>query len=126
MNIDEMTYGQLKQIAAMFGGVQQKDPDMLNHLVGKKVLVRDHKAGLFLTTLVAINKQEWLGGESRKIHYWEKAGAIEGIAETGIDLEKSRITVRTEMAAGKELIQICPVTDRIYNEIMGAIAWNPK
>lgn len=129
INIDELTFGQLKQIAALFGNSgasQAHKPDMLAHLVGKKVLIRDHKAGLFLTTLIEVNKQEWLGGKSRKIHYWEKAGAVEGIAETGIDLKESRITVSTEMSAGKELIQICPVSDKIYDEIMGAAAWNPK
>ena len=127
INLDDLTYGQIKEIAAKFGGIQQeKQQDMLAHLVGKKVLIRDHKAGLILTTLEKIDNQQWLGGESRKIHYWEKAGAIEGIAETGIDLDESRITVKTNMSAGKELIQICPVPDEIYNKIMGAIAWNPK
>lgn len=101
-------------------------PDILARLVGQKVLIRDHKAGLFLTTLEDIRGKEWLGGKSRKIHYWEKAGAVEGIAETGIDLHGSRITVQTAMSAGKELIQICLVSDEIYSQIMGAVAWNPK
>ena len=126
MNINDLTYGQILEIVEKFGGIVNRKPDMLAHLIGKKVLIRDHKAGLFLTTLVDVDGSQWIGGESRKIHYWAGAGAVEGIAETGIDLLNSRITVKTSMSSGKELIQICPVSDEVYKLIMEAQVWNPK
>lgn len=126
-DINDLTIGQAKQLSAMFGGNKEtSQPDLLAGFIGKKVLIRDHKAGLFMTTLTAIRGKEWTGSKSRKIHYWEKAGAIEGIAETGIDIGKSRITVSTPNSNGKELIQLCPVSDEIYLEIMEATPWNPK
>ena len=127
MNINDLTYGQILEIVEKFGTIaNEKKPDMLAHLKNKKVLIRDHKAGLFLTTLVEVEGSQWLGARSRKIHYWAGAGAMEGIAETGIDLLESRITTETSMSAGKELIQICPVSDEIYEAIMGGAVWNPK
>ena len=74
----------------------------------------------------AVKGDEWLGGESRKIDYWDRAGAVEGIAETGIDLKNSRITVKTNQSNGKSLVQICLVSDDIYTKIMEASVWNPK
>ncbi len=124
MNVDDLTVGEAKKLAAMFGTNVQ--PDILEHLVGKKVLIRDHKGGVFMTTLEAVKGSEWMGGESRKIHYWDKAGAVEGIAETGIDLKNSRITVKTNQSNGKSLVQICLVSDDIYTKIMEASVWNPK
>ena len=69
MNINDLTYGQILEIVEKFGGIaNEKKPDMLSHLKGKKVLIRDHKAGLFLTTLIDVDGSQWLGGKSRKIH----------------------------------------------------------
>ena len=125
MNIDDLTIGEAKKLAAMFGG-DAKKPDLLSRYIGKKALIRDNKAGVFITTLEAVAGKEWVGGESRKVHYWEKAGAVEGIAETGIDVDNSRITVTTPASNGKELVQLCPVADEIYKQIMEATPWNPK
>jgi len=106
--------------------IENECDDLLHDLIGKKVLIRDDKAGVFITTLTKIRSKEWVGSESRKIYYWEKAGAVEGIAQTGIDLENSLLTVKTPMAAGKNLVQICIVEDEIFDELMGADVWNPK
>ena len=124
ININELTIGQVRELSAMF--CADIRPDMLSHLIGKKVLIRDNRAGVFITTLAAVNGKQWRGYESRKIHYWSKAGAVEGIAETGIDLDNSRITVKVPESNGQDLIQICPVSDEIFNTLMGAKAWNPK
>ncbi len=125
MNINDLTVGQVKEISAMFAS-SAKAPDMLSIYIGHKVVIRDDQAGMVLTTLTGIDGLEWTGAESRKIHWWEKAGAIEGIAETGIDLKKSLITVTTPVSNGKHFVQLCPVKDEIYNQIMEATPWNPK
>ncbi len=117
----EVSLSELVEVLA-----QKKEEDLLAYLVGEKVLIRDNRAGVFVTTLDAVNGKQWSGLESRKIHYWEGAGAVEGIAETGIDFHNSRITVQTEQSNGQDLVQICVVSDDIYDQIMGAPVWNPK
>ena len=116
----------LKVLELVNGEKKQKKKSILDRFVGQKVIIRDHSAGVFITTLEAVDGREWVGGESRKIHYWDKAGAVEGIAETSIDLDRSRITVETASSCGTQLTQICPVSDCIYNQIMRAKVWNPK
>ena len=129
INIDELIE-QLKkfqQLQALLGsGVVREEPDLLAHLIGKKVVVRDNGAGVFVTTLEAVRGKQWRGGESRKIHYWSKAGALEGVAQTAIDFQNSRVTVRTPESNGQDLIQICPISDEIHKELMEAPVWNPK
>ena len=65
MNINDLTYGQILEIVEKFGGIVNRKPDMLAFLIGRKVLIRDHKAGLFLTTLKEVDGSQWIGGESR-------------------------------------------------------------
>lgn len=126
MNINKLTIKQAKKIMKLLGGVPETQKDILSHLIGKHVLIRDNNAGLFVTTLKEVRGPEWVGAKSRKIHFWSKAGAVEGIAETGINLDESRITVETEMSCGKCLVQACLVKEDVYKKLMGAEAWNPK
>lgn len=100
-----------------------KTDHIFSPFIGRKVIIRDHMAGVFCTTLLKLDGEKWIGGESRKIHYWSKAGAVEGISKFGIDLEKSRITAKKEMSCGGSIVQICHCDDEIYEKIMGAPEW---
>lgn len=127
MNIDDLTLRQIKEIKAMAGFHNESDEkDILSDFVGRKVLIRDNKAGIFVTTLMKIKGSEWLGGESRKIYFWDKAGAVEGISMTGISDSGSRVTVKTPNSNGKDLVQLCPLSDEQFEELMGLSVWNPK
>jgi len=127
MNIDDLTLGELKQLKNMFKGECETKPrDMMADFIGKKVIVRDDQAGVFCTTLVDIDGMKWRGGVSRKIHYWDKAGAVEGISKTSIDLSSSRITVKNDHSHGYQLVQMCLCEDDVFESIMGATEWNPK
>lgn len=106
--------------------MSNQNKDMLSFLIGRKVLIRDHMAGVFITTLADVKGKQWSGGVSRKIHYWDGAGAVEGISTTGVNLQDSRITEVTEISNGQDLVQILPLSDDVYYEIMGAKVWNPK
>jgi len=88
-------------------------------------LIRDHMAGVFVTTLTAVDGKMWTGAEGRKIHYWEGAGAVEGISAHGIDNKKSRVTAPVPVCNGRELVQLLPLTEDVYKLIMGAPVWNP-
>lgn len=128
MNIDDLTLGQIKELSKLqLGGeLEEKKPDMMSHLIGEKVIIRDHKGGVYVTTLEDVDGKQWRGGLSRKIFYWDKAGAVQGISTTGIDLSNSKITVKTPISNGYELVEICPCDDDVYDSIMGASVWNPK
>ena len=71
MNIDDMTYGQLKQIASIFSnGAEQK---IDNKMTGKYVIVRCHDAGVHAGILESYNGREAVLTESRRLWYWKPA-----------------------------------------------------
>lgn len=52
MNIDDLTLGQIKQLKSMLGGSCKDDEkDMMYDFIGKKVIIRDNKAGVFVRRL---------------------------------------------------------------------------
>ena len=69
MNIDEMTYGELKQIAAMFSSVPQAAAP--HPFVGKYVIARCYSAGVHAGEVVSADGENdkptprpWLGSNT--------------------------------------------------------------
>jgi len=50
MNIDNLTYGEMKKIAAIFHG--SSVPQTLSPFIGKDVVVRTYSAGVFTAFLI--------------------------------------------------------------------------
>lgn len=91
MNIDDMTYGQLKQIAALFGGAAKANP--LAEYVGKTVVVRDHRAGVYFGVVESVAKDSvTLEPGSRQAYYWQQGGTCAGLAHHGPSGDASKIT----------------------------------
>ena len=107
MNIDNLNYGELKQIAAMFGAAKQSsriDGDL------RPVIVRCHDAGVHYGKLVAYEgRSVWLK-DARRLWSWKaKDGiALSGVAVHGIDKLKSKVDTRVEHIA---LLDACEIID---------------
>lgn len=97
---------------------------MSKQLIGRNVIVRDNQAGVFVGTLDEIDDKAWTLKEARKIHYWTKAAAVEGLATTGFGAE-SRITPKVEIVIGRDLVQAVLCTEAEYKALMGAKEWKP-
>jgi hypothetical protein len=84
MNIDNMTYGELKQIAAMFGAVQQVSKP--HPFVGKYVIARCYSAGVHAGEVVSADGENVILKDSRRLWSWKaKDGvALSGVAQTGV------------------------------------------
>ena len=53
-NIDNMTIGQAREIAALFNGMQHADkhkPSWAHPLIGRRVLVRTYSAGVHIESV---------------------------------------------------------------------------
>ena len=94
-------------------------------MLGKCVIVRDHMAGVFIGTLsqIDLQKKSWVLLNARKIHYWSKAAAVEGLAVVGDNGEGGRITPMVEWVAGCDLVQVLPVTGG--EKLLNAPVWEP-
>jgi|SRR3990167_5687660 len=85
MNIDDLTYGDLKKIAALFSGNgEAKNAAIDDHLIGKPVIIRTYSAGVHFGILDARNGAEVRLRDTRRIWYWEKAFTLSQVSQDGV------------------------------------------
>ena len=86
VNIDEMTYGELKQIANLFN--KSESSNLLNDAVGKYVIVRSKNEGINAGVVKAADETGIILSDARRIWYHKpkdkKLSWYEGVAESGL------------------------------------------
>lgn len=85
MNIDQLTYGELKQIAAMFSSTQPK-ANIASPLIGKYCIARCYSAGVHAGTVEAVDGENVILRDSRRLWAWNAADgvALSGVAQHGL------------------------------------------
>ncbi len=98
MNIDEMTYGDLKKIAAMFSTVQAESKH--HPFCGKYVIARCYSAGVHAGEVVSADGENVILKDSRRLWSWKaKDGvALSGVAQNGLKSEGQVDTLNPEIA----------------------------
>jgi len=100
MNIDNLTYGELKQIAALFSGsIQNGQPDLSTkksihaEFIGKFCIARCPNAGVHAGEVVSVDGETVVLKNSRRLWKWKaKLGiALSGVAQHGLDLSGSKL-----------------------------------
>ena len=90
MNIDNLTYGELKQIAALFAGAAniQSAPTNIHPFVGKFVIARCYSAGVHAGEVISVDGENVILKDSIRLWSWKaKDGvALSGVAQTGIQI----------------------------------------
>jgi len=83
MSIDNMTFGELKQIASMFSSHTTQQP---HPMAGKYVILRCYSAGVHAGELVSQNGDQAILKNSRRLWNWKaKSGvALSGVAINGL------------------------------------------
>jgi hypothetical protein len=89
VNIDNMTYGELKQIAHLFGAVNSV-PAIQNPaahpMVGKYCIARCYSAGVHAGEVVSVDGENVILKDSSRLWSWKaKDGvALSGVAQSGV------------------------------------------
>ncbi len=87
MNINEMTIGQAKELATLFGG-QTVAATNNNSLIGTKVIIRASSAGVHYGELVSIDGDTVVLKNARRLWYWivngKKGVSLSDVAEHGV------------------------------------------
>lgn len=89
------------------------------------VLIRDNMAGVFVGLLTAHVGKSWTLTSSRKIHYWTKAAACEGIATFGPGPGSRVCPLRVPPVGGEDLVQIIDLTIEEHAALMALPVWTP-
>ena len=117
MNIDDLTIGQAKALAAMFGG--ESAPGIKSDMIGKYVIVRCRDAGVHAGVLDAVSGREAVLSESRRLWYWKsnKGSFLSGVARDGLDPEsKVGAPIRVHLTETCEIIEVSSDAEKTIRE----------
>ena len=92
MNIDDLTIGQAKEMAAMLGSGKTKE-QTLNSMIGSRVIIRTYSAGVWYGLLDQKAGAEVILLKARRLwRWWCKEGiSLSSLSVHGVNKEKSRI-----------------------------------
>jgi len=109
MNIDEMTYGQLKQIAALFGSMPNNPAPAQHPFVGKYVIARCYSAGVHAGEVVSFDGDEVILKDSNRLWSWKaKDGiALSGVAQNGLK-EGCKVDAKNPLIALTGVCELIP------------------
>ena len=124
MNIEEMTIGEAREIAAMFGnttsGAAAKEWKI--PYVGEKVLVRTYSAGVHIGTLVSVNPQNAMECELKdalRLWKWEGGGlSLSAVAHNGIKGGRVNKTDSVVLTNAIEYIPVAPEAWKTYEKFI--------
>ena len=93
-------------------------------LIGKKVIVRCNRAGVFYGTLSEKEGQEVSLKNCRRLWYWNGAASLHQLAAEGVTAPKDcKFTMRVESILLLEAIEIIPCTDKAIECIEAVEEW---
>lgn len=96
----------------------------LTNYIGRKVIIRADRAGVFYGTLVEKDGTEVELKDCRRIWYWDGAASISEIALSGVtkpEMCKFSVTVSSIIITG--VIEVIPCTDAATKSIEGVPVW---
>lgn len=95
-----------------------------DNLIGKKVIIRANRAGVFYGTLneCADDKVELV--KARRLWYWSGAASLSQLAAEGVKRPNDcKFTVVVESMVISGVLEIIPTTEQAQASIEGVKAW---
>lgn len=123
MTIDNLTFGEIKQLVSMFNWAQQAQGPQsgLNKMIGQKVIIRTYSAGVWFGTLSEKAGNEVILTDARRMWFWKAKQSISlsAVAIHGIDEGASKI-VEPVASVWLEAIEIIPCEAAAVKSLEGA------
>lgn len=120
-SIDNLTYGEIKQLVAMFGNNQGATPELDTGMIGKKVIIRTYSAGVWFGELNKKSGTEVILKNARRMWRWCAAESVSlsAVSIHGINHSKSKICEAVELQ-WLDAIEITMCTVKSIDSIEGA------
>lgn len=97
---------------------------MNKEFIGKKVIVRGDRSGVFFGTLVAKEGREVKLEKCRRLWYWDGASSISQLAVDGTTRPNNcKFTVTVDEIVILDAIEIITCSDTASNKIEGVREW---
>lgn len=93
-------------------------------MIGKKVIVRGDRSGVFFGTLAEKNGREVVLNNCRRLWYWDGAASISQLAAEGTtEPRKCKFTMTVAEIAILDAIEIITCTEEASKVIEGVSVW---
>mgnify|MGYP000901280242 CR=1 FL=1 len=79
--IDNLTFGDIKQLMALFGGNRSEAPTGNHPMIGEYCIARCYSAGVHAGEVVSVDGENVILKDSRRLWNWK---AVEGVALSGV------------------------------------------
>jgi len=112
MNINDLTIGQAKELANIFGSDGGNGGNSgLQAMVGKKCIIRTYSAGVWFGEVIEKAGMEVIVKNARRMYTWhtKKSISLSSVALHGINQSKSEICEAVELV-NLEAIELIPCT----------------
>lgn len=96
----------------------------MEKLIGKKVIVRGDRSGVFFGTLVRKEGREVELTNCRRLWYWDGAASISQLAVDGTTKpDNCKFTIAVDSIVILDAIEIVPCTDKAIMSIESVAVW---
>ena len=122
MDINDMTIGEAKELAALFGNKESKQSSLRDRYIGKYVICRTRNEGINAGKVLALDETGVILEDARRLYYHKPLNKnmswYEGVAKEGISSD-SRLGVAIEKIISEDYsLTVC--TDVAEKSIRGA------
>lgn len=119
IEINNLTIGQAKELASLFGAQPQRSS--MNGMIGTKCIVRTYSAGVWFGEIAEKSGNEVIVKNARRMWKWWAAEGISlsSVALHGVKYNESKI-VEAVPAVWLEAIELIPASDKAIASIEGA------
>lgn len=118
MNIDDLTIGEAKELACLFGKGEKSSGTGCCTLTGKKCIIRTQSAGVHYGELAEKSGKEVILKNSRRLWYWKTANSgisLSEVANAGVHKD-SKVCSPVDFI-WLEAIEIIPCTKEAIKNI---------
>jgi len=110
MNINDLTIGQAKELAAMFG--DKTEGGTFTPHIGKRCIIRTYASGVFCAEVVAQNGRMVELKDSRRLWSWKATESISlsAVAVVGVDIRNSQFPMAVPSMTVLDALEIIPAS----------------
>ena len=121
MKIDDLTIGQARELAAIFGNANTGQSHGLCGMAGKKCIVRTYSAGVWFGEISEKSGNEVIVKNARRLYRWwaSESISLSAVAKHGIKQDRSKIVEPVD-SVWLEAIELIPATQLAIDSIEGA------
>lgn len=102
----------------------REEKEKMEGFIGKKVIVRGDRSGVFFGTLAERNGREVMLNDCRRLWYWDGAASISQLAAEGtVKPNACKFTMTVKEIAILDVIEIIPCTEEASKVIEGVSVW---